>query len=117
MMGAMEECLSVTEKLIQAAQSSGDALRDSSIGEIEKLLGKREALLAQIRPPFSESEQALGEKLLEQDRQLTEALKEFQFEIKKDMTELEHKKTSAAKYVNPYAATRQHDGAFYDKRK
>ncbi|MFK4997221.1 hypothetical protein ACI2OX_05285 [Bacillus sp. N9] len=54
---------------------------------------------------------------MKRDRELMPLLVHIQATVQKDINELARKRISAEKYANPYAATQQHDGAFYDKRK
>jgi len=116
-MSAVEKCVQLTEKLLQLSGSSSENNRDTVIEEIDALLNQREALLPLIKGPFSPEEQILGKKLLQQNKELALHLSEFKMHIQRDINELEHKKTTADRYSNPYAATEQLDGMFYDKRK
>lgn len=45
-----------------------------------------------------------------------ELMNNVKLNIQRDLQQLEWKKKSAQQYANPYEATREVDGAFYDKR-
>lgn len=116
-MSAIKQYAEVTEKLIHLAKSVQASDREAVIDEIEVLLDQREHLLLLIRGPYSSADQALGKKLLKLNKELEVHLGNVRMLIQKDLNELEQKKTSAERYANPYAATQQIDGMFYDKRK
>ncbi|MBS4195465.1 flagellar protein FliT [Lederbergia citri] len=116
MMNAVEKCVEVTEEIIALAKSvSMD--RDEVIGEIERLLDQRSEWVSKIIKPFSSEDQINGKKLIALDEEMTNQLIKIQMDIQRDMKELERRKLSAERYANPYAATEQLDGIFYDKRK
>lgn len=116
-MSTIEECLQITVRLIELAQLSEETHRDEAIQEIEDLLEKRSKLLPIIKGPYSSAEMTAGKKLLDLDQELTLQLNRMRLDVRQNINELEQKKTMAARYMNPYAATQQQDGAFYDKRK
>jgi len=115
-MNAVEKCVEITEEIITLTKSSSND-RDEIISEIERLLDQRSEWLAKFKSPFSEKDQLVGKRLIMLDKEMTKQLKKIQMDIQKDMNGLEQRKISAERYANPYAATEQVDGIFYDKRK
>ncbi|MBS4200375.1 hypothetical protein KHA93_12105 [Bacillus sp. FJAT-49732] len=116
MMNAVEKCVEITKEIISLSKSSSTE-RDEVISEIERLLGMRSEWLSKINKPFSTEEQIAGKNLIILDKVMTSQLKKIQMDIQRDMNGLEQRKISAERYTNPYAATEQLDGIFYDKRK
>ncbi|GIN89246.1 hypothetical protein J6TS1_11820 [Siminovitchia terrae] len=114
-MSAVQECLAITKKLVEKVNSMDEANREKTIGQVEELLAKREELLPEIRPPFSSQEKAAGKELLELNKELAFLLEELNKHIIRDLNAVDLKKTSAARYTNPYMKV-QNDGVFYDKR-
>jgi flagellar protein FliT len=115
-MTAVQHCYDLTKNLLQAVQSINEENRDNVIGKIEELLEKRQAILEQIKPPFSNEEKELGKEIVKMNRALDTNLSLLSNDIKRDMNGLNKKKVSAKKYTNPYESV-NFDGMFYDKKK
>jgi flagellar protein FliT len=115
-MTAVQHCYDLTKNLLQAAQSINEENRDNVIGKIEELLEKRQVILEQIKPPFSNEEKELGQEIVKMNRTLDTKLSLLSNDIKRDMNGLNKKKVSAKKYTNPYESV-NFDGMFYDKKK
>lgn len=115
-MKSLERCVIITLELIELAKMADKSDRDQTIHRIEELLNQREELLPHIKGPFSPEESIAGKRLMQLNEELDVLLATFRAYIQKDMNELEQKKASATRYVNPYASVQEHDGVFYDKR-
>jgi flagellar protein FliT len=114
-MTAVQRCYDITNSLLQNVRSINEQNREDVISEIEELLNKRQNILEQIKPPFSEKETKLGQEIVKMNRTLDTKLILISNEVKRDMNGLNKKKASAKKYTNPYESV-NFDGMFYDKR-
>lgn len=114
-MSAVQECLAITKKLVVSLGNIEEAQREETIDQVEDWLAQREELLPAIHPPFSAQEQAAGKELLKLNKELAFLLENLNKNIIRDLNAIDLKKTSAARYTNPYKKV-QHDGIFYDKR-
>ena len=114
-MNALQGFYEISNQLIHLLQQD-NLDRDVRIENIQNLLGQREALLGAIQPPFSQEEQELGNKLVEQNQQVEQLLQKQKQEIQQDIKRLHLQKESNQKYMNPYESL-SIDGVFYDKRK
>ncbi len=114
-MSAVQECLAITQNLVDRVNNSGESSREKVIGQVEEMLAKREELLPKIRPPFSSQEKAAGKEILELNKKLAFLLQGLNKHIIRDLNAVDLKKTFAAKYTNPYAEVLT-DSVFYDKR-
>ena len=114
-MNAVQKCLIITRDLISEIKNIDETKREETIDRIEDLLAQREELLPAINPPFSAQEQAAGKDLLKLNKELAFLLEDLNKNIIRDLNAIELKKTSAARYTNPYTKV-QNDGVFYDKR-
>jgi flagellar protein FliT len=114
-MTAVQRCYDITNDLLQNVRSISQENREDVISEIEKLLEKRQAILEQLKPPFSKEENELGQEIVKMNRALDTKLSLISNEIKRDMNGLNKKKVSAKKYTNPYESI-NFDGMFYDKK-
>ena len=113
-MKAIQDFIKTTSQLISVLETEPD--RNQKIELIETLLEKREQSMAKIQPPFSESEQDLGKQVVELNQRVTLLLEQQKAEIQRDLKQLNVKKESTNKYVNPYQSLST-DGMFYDKKK
>ncbi|WP_071460818.1 hypothetical protein [Bacillus massilinigeriensis] len=104
-----------TVTMIDLLQSKGIE-RDEKIAAIENLLEQRESLLGSIRPPFTTEEAELGRRLVFLERKLEDLLSKEFSAIQFDIRELQNKKESNRRYINPYGNLSV-DGVFYDQRK
>lgn len=114
-MNAVQKCLFITRDLISEIKNMDQAKREETIDRIEDLLAQREELLPAITPPFTMQDEAAGMELLKLNKELAFLLEDLNKNIIRDLNAIELKKTSAARYTNPYTKV-QNDGVFYDKR-
>jgi flagellar protein FliT len=115
-MNHVQKCYDVTERLYEVVFSSfEEERREEVIKKIDNLLQNRESLLQGIKSPFTLEEKEMGRKILTWNVQIDQKLIELRNEIKKDMNNVNKKKSTAKKYNNPYESI-QSDGFFYDKK-
>lgn len=115
-MNAVESCFTITRELLMMLNATEKADRDRLIEQILALIDKRERLLTDIQPPFSNHDQELGQKMVKMNKAIDEKLALLRQEIKRDMNGIKQKKTTVRKYANPYENL-QADGVYFDKRK
>nr|WP_285890912.1 flagellar protein FliT [Mesobacillus subterraneus] len=89
--------------------------RDGKISRVEALLDERENLMNEMVPPFSPDEVEVGKKLVLLNSKLMQLLQKEKVLVQKDIKNLQAKKESNSKYINPYENLST-DGVFYDKR-
>jgi len=111
----VKEFHEATIELIQILQSS-QGERDEKVLKVEELLDRREVLMKEIIPPYTLEEAELGKQIVQLNSMLEQLLKAEKVSIQKDIKNLQAKKESNTKYVNPYQNLST-DGMFYDKRK
>ena len=114
-MSAVQEFYEATIELIQILQKP-QSERDEKILKVEELLEKREVLMKEIIPPYTPEEAELGKQVVQVNARLEELLGAEKVSIQKDIKNLQAKKESNTKYVNPYQNLST-DGMFYDKKK
>lgn len=114
-MSAVSEFYQLTIELIALLEKMSEE-RESKISQVELLLDKREALMTAIVPPYAPDEIEVGKKLIALNAKVAQLLQGEKIDIQKDIKDLQTKKESNTKYVNPYQSLST-DGMFYDKRK
>lgn len=112
-MGPIQEIIENTLQLINTLQDEID--RDEKIVKVDDLLEKRESLLNQLEPPYSQEEMVAGQQIINLSNQLTDLLLKEKLTIQKDIKSLNQKKETSSKYINSYESI-SIDGIFYDKR-
>ncbi|UFT98539.1 hypothetical protein KO561_15245 [Radiobacillus kanasensis] len=117
-MNQLEHLLDLTKTLHEAVSKSvnGDQ-REGLIGTITELIDKREVIIQNVKPPFTNEESKMGKKLVEIDKEIEAKLQSIFYQVKSDISTLKEKKKSNTKYTNPYKQLSNHDGMFMDHRK
>ncbi|MGG3494936.1 flagellar protein FliT [Peribacillus simplex] len=105
----------LTVELLAVLEDRTIAEREDKIERFTQLIDQRDALLSQIKPPFTGEEQQLGRATMLLNEQVDRMLYLQKLEIKRDIQEINKKKKSSNKYTNPYESL-SIDGMFYDKR-
>ncbi|MEK0397390.1 hypothetical protein WNX13_10355, partial [Lactobacillus delbrueckii] len=85
MMGDIAACLELTEALL--SEFHKEQPRDTLIQNVHRLLDRRGALLAAMKPPFSCESQLLGRKIMDLDKQLKPLMQETLSGIRSDIQE------------------------------
>ncbi|WP_144478035.1 flagellar protein FliT [Cytobacillus oceanisediminis] len=114
-MSAVKKFHEATTELIHILQNSQGEL-DEKISKVEEFLDRRDELVKEISPPYTLEESELGKQIIQLNARLEQLLKAEKGSIQKDIKNLQAKKQSNTKYVNPYQSLST-DGMFYDKRK
>jgi flagellar protein FliT len=90
--------------------------RDETIEEIQRLLDKRDSLMGQLQPPYSEEEQELGMQMVSLNEAIAEKLQQLKQQIQQDLKAIKQKKMANQNYMNSYQSL-EIDGMFYDKKR
>lgn len=114
-MSVLNQFYHLTNEMIQLLENS-QGERDDKITQVEMVLNQREALINEIVPPYTTEEVEVGHKLIQLNEKLSQLLHAEKISIHKDIKDLQTKKESNKKYINPYKSLST-DGMFYDKRK
>jgi flagellar protein FliT len=116
-MSAVEELHSVTKELHYLVNKPfTEENRDEAINEIDRLLAKREQMLAQIKGPYSDEEQQLGKEIVGYNVEINKKLDLMKNNISADLQKISSRKITNNRYANPYESVNI-DGMFLDKRK
>jgi flagellar protein FliT len=104
-----------TVKLLDLLENKSGMDRDEKIKQIQELLELREIEINRLNGAFTDQEQELGAKLVNLNNRLTLLLEREKMVIQKDIKDLQTRKESNQKYINPYEGFST-GGVFYDKR-
>jgi len=115
-MHPLKEYYELTAEVIKLFEDEQNDDRDSKISKLQDKLQKREDLMKEISPPFSDGEQILGKQILKLNDRLLQLLNKEKVTIQQDITNVKKRKKVHTGYINPYGSL-QTDGYFYDKKK
>lgn len=90
--------------------------RDETIDMIRHLLGRRDELIEQLQPPYSDEEQELGMEIVMLNETIDQRLHGLKQQIYQDLKAMKQKKMANQNYLNPYQSLSV-DGMFYDKKR
>lgn len=114
-MNRLEKLYQVTQKLETLLNQNIDtANREQIIGEINTLVEERGQYMSNLVSPYTESEKALGEKLLILNEHIQGKLDALFEELKEEMKQVKKQKKSNQSYTNPYENMQAIDGMFMD---
>jgi len=107
-----------TEKMLQLLESlkTEETERDDTIAEIDKLIHKRERLIAELKAPYTNEEMAAGRKIIVLNEQLEKEMNLLFNEIKLDMKKVKQSKGQNYSYLNPYGKMKTTDGMYVDNK-
>ena len=91
-MNSIQSFYELTVQMIELLENRGEQDRDSKIEKIEMMLDKREALMVDIKPPFSSKDDQLGKSIIELNKNLERLIAAEKVLIQKDIKELNMKK-------------------------
>src|SRR5690625_4418370 len=107
-----------TEKMLQLLESlkSKETERNDTIAEIDKLIHKRERLIAELKAPYTNEEMATGRKIIVLNEQVEKEMNLLFNEIKLDMKKVNQSKGPNYSYLNPYGNIKTTDGMYVDNK-
>lgn len=116
-MNRLTTCYELTKQLKQVLdQSITPANRESIINEVNDLVQKREKVMKQITPPFTEAEKELGKQVVLLNEPIQQKMQTIFAALKKDMQQIKKQKRSNESYTNPYEGVHTMDGMFLDNK-
>ncbi|GAA5415646.1 hypothetical protein Pryu01_00677 [Paraliobacillus ryukyuensis] len=103
--------------LLDKSVSKNLTEREQTIQKVTESLEKREILLSQIKPPYTDEEKRVGAELIPLEQKIQQRLTLLFNNLKSDMKNVKKQKSSNQKYINPYQSLAHFDGSYLDKKK
>jgi len=113
----MQRLYDISIELKQIIKNINRANRDEMVPKVNELINKREALIKQVKEPYTDDEKMLGQKLILLNEEIQSSMNNMLKEIKKDILQLKQNKSSNLSYINPYSKTEMTDGIYLDSKK
>lgn len=118
-MGRLEELLEMTTEMVdvleQYEKQSID--RSTTIEKMTTLIERRDEIMNELKPPYTDEEMEIGKKVIELNEQITEKMEHIYKLVKEDMSKVKKKKAYNPSYINPYGNLRTTDGLYIDSKK
>ncbi len=114
-MNPVKEFYLLTSDLISLLDEDNSG-QEAKLEKINELLDRREKVLKNLEPPFTEGETAVVKQALALNEKLIWMMKEKQKKIKQELTAVKNKRKIRNGYIHSLQPM-QTDGYFYDKRK
>lgn len=117
-MKRVEALYTLTKEMLELLDKPCESFeaRDRLIESIDAMLNKRETLVQQVQPPYTEEEVQLGKQIVEMDRIIKEKMHHVLGSIEGDLRRLKQKKDSDKTYINPYKNLETVDGMYVDNK-
>lgn len=114
----MKQLQRLTLELFETVDQATKAKeRETAITKVTELLDQREALLQEMKEPFTAEELAIGKELLPMEEKIQQRMQLLFNDLKMDMRAVKKQKSTNQKYRNPYKDLANFDGTFLDKKK
>src|SRR5690625_2152127 len=117
-MARMDQLFNLTNQLLEVLKSTRgkDNDRADILEEVNNLLVEREALLRQIKPPYTEEEEKIGLNIIKLDKTIKERMENLYREIQQDLKQIKQKRDTNITYINPYKNMKTVDGMYCDNK-
>lgn len=103
--------LSILNKL-----ESNELERESVIEKVDQLIQQREEQIQAIKPPYSEEEIEIGQKIVRLNEEIKVKMDRIYDDVKGDMKRVKQKKELNRSYINPYGQIKTTDGMYLDSK-
>lgn len=117
-MNRLEPVYEITEEMMELVSNNITSKeRESVIEKLNELLLQREKLLHSISEPYSMEEKQLSKRLIPLNKQVHIEMEKIFTKLKKEMKQMQKRKSSNQRYVNPYRNVQVMDGMYMDRKK
>lgn len=117
-MNRLEPVYEITEEMMELVNQDITAKdRESVIEKLNELLLRREKMIHSISEPYSLEEKQLGERLIPLNESVHKKMKRIFTNLKEEMQQMQKKKSTNQRYVNPYRNVQVMDGMYMDRKK
>jgi len=114
-MNRLEDLYRVTQQLEDILNKDINGVnREKVIEGVNALVEKRGKYMRDLKPPYTEAEEATGQKLLALNQSIQEKLTYLFEDLKSEMKQVKRQKKSNQSYANPYENMSAIDGIFMD---
>lgn len=90
--------------------------RETVITKINELIEQREQAIKQVKPPFTQSENEIGKKVISMNKEIEIKLENIFSQLKQEMKQIQKQKKTNRSYINPYGPIKTIDGMYVDSK-
>src|SRR5699024_10606796 len=113
-MSLVKEAYELSEQLVQVLNNDEALERERLIIEVEAIVSRREKVVFQLQPPYTDEEKVIGKKLLQLEEEIDQKMKVLFKDVRKDILQFKQQKSSNRSYINPYGQMETIDGMYLD---
>lgn len=110
-----EETVQLLNELKKLDGSNAD--REQILVNIQAMINRRDKLIGTIKKPYTEHNQALGEKMISINEKIQNRMNLLYAEIKTDIKNMQRRKEKNISYINPYGKMTTEEGVYVDREK
>ena len=117
-MGRLERLYRTTERIVEVLNTpyKTSEERTEIVTKVNELIEERGSIVKEIKPPYTDKEEKIGEQIIELDQQIKVKMDQLFKEIQEDLKKLKKKKDSNITYMNPYKNVNTVDGMYLDHK-
>ena len=90
--------------------------RSQALEYIQVHIAKRDQLLKEIVPPYTEEEMNLGKKIIDLNKEIKYYMDHLHEEMMRDIKQVQQLKKQNYSYINPYGKMKTSDGIYMDNK-
>ena len=102
------------KELLEQAIPAKD--REEVITELNALIAERGKWMDQLKPPYTDEEKELGEKIYSLNMGIESKMQQLFSDLKVEMKQVQKQKKTKESYTNPYRNVHTSDGTFMDSK-
>jgi flagellar protein FliT len=113
-----KEILKLTQLMVECLRQVHDDTmeRGQLIEQIHQLIVEREAIIMLLNEPYSVEEKEMGKKIIQLNDNVSKEMDQLFREMKKEMKEVQFRKTQNYSYLRPYGKMRSTNGMYLDSK-
>lgn len=117
-MNRLDSLYKVTEQILTVLTKQYSTVdeRTEIISQVNELLEERGTILQQLKPPYTEEEEATGLEVVSMDKVIQEKMDHIFQLIQDDLKQLKQQKNRNKTYINPYKDMKIVDGMYLDNK-
>ena len=118
-MGYVQTLFQITSEMIEELNKfeKNEQDRPTTIEHMTTLIERRDEVIKQIKPPYSDDEMKLGQQVITLNEEIQKKMQDLYTSVKEDMNKVKKQKQSRRSYINPYGNLKTTDGMYVDHKK
>src|SRR5690625_48633 len=116
MTNRLQNIYDITTNMLKLLNSLDNNNREYIIQEITELIEKRDLMVKEVKPPYSDEELIIGKRVTKLNNTIQAKMDTLFNQVKQDIIQLKQNKSSNLSYINPYGQIKTTDGLYLDSK-